>query len=229
VGSVNVAIGEKIAEGAESIVLRGSIMGVDVVVKIRVSRSYRHPEYDRVFRSYRTRMEVRVMADLLAKGLRVPTPILVDMENYVIVMTLIRGRKLSHVINDAGEETLKEIYQDIGHQVGVMHASGIYHGDLTVSNIMITDRKEAYLIDFGLSGYSRDVEEYAIDLHLFDRSTRNLTPARADELFEAFLKGYQASFPGYLEVVERMKDIRRRGRYIEERLRRKLRREAYTS
>ena len=218
----------RLAEGAESIVLLGSLLGQDVVVKVRVSRSYRHPDYDRVFRFYRTKTEARVMAELLEKGLKVPQPLLVDMENYVIVMTFVKGRRLLHVLNDYRVEELERIYRDVGRQVGVMHNSGIYHGDLTVSNVIVTENGEAYIIDFGLSGYSNDVEEYAIDLHLFDRSTRNLVPDKADRLFKSFIEGYSSTFPRHQEVVERMFDIRRRGRYVEERLRRKLRREAYT-
>ncbi|WP_440059024.1 Kae1-associated kinase Bud32 [Thermogladius sp. 4427co] len=217
------------AEGAESKIMKGKIGGINVVFKIRVSRKYRHPDYDRVFRESRTRNEVKIMLDLLEKGVRIPIPIAVDLNNYIIVMTVVEGRRLSEIILEEDVDLLAKTYFEIGRQVGVIHNSGIYHGDLTISNIIVDSRLEPYIIDFGLSGYSNDIEEYAIDLHLFDRSTRNTVPEKASVLMNSFLTGYSSVFPKYRDVLERMADIRRRGRYVEERLRKRLRRDAYTA
>ena len=48
----------------------------------------------------------------------------------------------------------------------------IIHGDLTSSNIMInlTAEHKVYIIDFGLSSFSENIENKAVDLNVFEKS-----------------------------------------------------------
>ena len=217
-----------IGKGAESQVFLGEILGKKVVVKQRISKPYRDALFDREFRRNRTRTEAKVMIDLYLNGLNVPAPIFVDLKNYVIVMEYIEGRKLIELINTLELETIKKYAEELGIQVGKMHSLDIYHGDLTLGNILVTKDEKLYLIDFGLSGYSRDIEEYAIDLHLLRRNLLAVVPDLYNVFFENFLKGYRKTYSkDYEAVIKRFEEIRLRGRYVEERLKRKLVREKY--
>jgi N6-L-threonylcarbamoyladenine synthase/protein kinase Bud32 len=67
-----------------------------------------------------------------------------------------------------------------------------------------------YLIDFGLGYYSEDVEDYAMDLHVFAQSLAGTT-ADADTLQAAFEAAYQQS--GDTQVVKQLREVESRGRY----------------
>ncbi|MFH8120302.1 MAG: serine/threonine protein kinase, partial [Candidatus Aenigmatarchaeota archaeon] len=62
-------------------------------------------------------------------------------------------------------------------------------------------------IDFGLSSFSEDIEDKAVDFLLMKKSIKK------DE-FEEFFKGYK-SYGLWEKVIERAKEIERRGRYFE--------------
>lgn len=214
--------------GAESIIYTGYFLGDVVIVKRRVSKPYRNDFFDKLFRSVRTRIEAKVMLDLLLNNVKVPKVISVDLENYVIVMEYIDGVKMINVASSMSDRELQLYSYKLGLQVGRMHSIGIYHGDLTLANIMLTRGGEVYLIDFGLAGYSKDVEEYAIDLHLLKRSFQAVSPGKLGLFIDSFMKGYGESYSGDLNVLlNRLSEVELRGRYVEARLRKKLGRERY--
>ncbi len=225
---VNELLGNIMDKGAESILYMGSILGYRVVVKQRIEKTYRHPVFDEQFRYSRTKAEAKVLIDLFLNGLNVPEPILIDLDNYVIVMKYIEGKRLSDEINVLNKDKIVEYAFKLGIQVGKMHSLDIYHGDLTLANVLITRDEEVYLIDFGLAGYSRDVEEYAIDLHVLRRNLLAIAPDLFEPFFQSFLKGYRESYTkDYDLVIKRLDEIRLRGRYVEERLKRRVKRERY--
>ena len=59
----------------------------------------------------------------------------------------------------------------IGEAIGRLHANGVMHGDLTTSNVMLhknvdniqLDLNCLYIIDFGLSYISENLEDKAVD------------------------------------------------------------------
>ena len=52
-----------------------------------------------------------------------------------------------------------------------LHNGAIIHGDLTSSNVMINPKTlKIYIIDFGLSFGSHNIEDKAVDLHAFEKS-----------------------------------------------------------
>ncbi len=216
-------------QGAEAIIMTGEINGLKVVFKYRVNKPYRHPLFDKIFRYTRTKTEAKILSQLYLNGLRVPAPILVDLDRYLIVMQYIDGVKLVYVINSLSDEKLSRYAYRLGEQVGIIHSQHIYHGDLTLGNIIIGKKDDdVYIIDFGLAGYSMDVEEYAIDIHLLRRSLTALAPEKTGYFMKEFLRGYRSTYSGnYEEVVRRVEEIRMRGRYVEERLKRKIMRERY--
>ncbi|HZD13016.1 MAG TPA: lipopolysaccharide kinase InaA family protein, partial [Candidatus Binatus sp.] len=109
-----------------------------------------------------------------------------------------------------------KLFEDLGKQMGLLHARGIVHGDLTTSNLLVSPENHVYLIDFGLANYSREPEDRAVDLHLLKRSistSHNISEARC---FKAFSKGYSSllgSRPAS-RVYEKAREIARRGRYF---------------
>jgi len=223
-----VELSRLIGKGAESLVFLGTILGKRVVVKVRVSKPYRNPLFDEEFRRSRTRIEAKVMLDLRRNGVNVPFLYFFDTKNYVIVMEYVDGVKMIDVINTLDDPAIKKYAEKLGMQVGRMHSLEIYHGDLTLGNVLLTRDDKLYLIDFGLAGYSKDVEEYAIDLHLLRRNLNAVIPEKSELFFKSFLKGYEKSFEKDLgEVLRKLEEIRLRGRYIEERLKKKIRREKY--
>ncbi|MEM0355771.1 MAG: Kae1-associated kinase Bud32 [Desulfurococcaceae archaeon] len=214
--------------GAESLVYVGSVFNMKVIVKHRISKPYRDAYYDKLFRESRTRIEARVLLDLSMNGLNVPKLIAVDLDNNVLIIEYIDGVRMDQIIEKLSDDKLRKYSYDIGYQVGRMHSLSIYHGDLTLANIMVSRNDKIYIIDFGLAGYSRDVEEYAIDVHLLKRSVEALVPSRIMVFMDSFLKGYAESYSGdYKLVLKRLREVELRGRYVEARIRRGLRRDRY--
>ncbi|MEZ0393923.1 MAG: Kae1-associated kinase Bud32 [Desulfurococcaceae archaeon] len=220
---------EIIGVGAEAILYKAWLGRLPVVVKVRISKSYRDPRYDELFRRARTRTEARILAQLRLAGLKVPAPFLVDLTACVIVMEYLEGRRLSEELAaPRNAEELRRAMRDLGAQVAKMHSMGIYHGDLTATNVIVREPGgEPYIIDFGLAGYSWDVEEHAIDVHLFTRSLE-VSATGAEALVREFRAGYEeVSEDNARAVWERVDELRRRGRYISREVRRALARERY--
>ncbi|MEM4719145.1 MAG: lipopolysaccharide kinase InaA family protein, partial [Nitrososphaerota archaeon] len=119
-------------------------------------------------------------------------------------------------------EELERLAYELGRIVGKMHAGGVAHGDLTTSNIMLDKSGNIYLIDFGLSAITDDPEELAVDIHLLDRSLESVHHGVRASFMRSFLRGYAAAAGmSFLQkLVEKVKEIRSRGRYVEERRKR---------
>lgn len=201
---------ERIYLGAEADVRAEDFLGRPAVAKIRLAKEYRHPELDRRLRRERTRAEAHLMAEARAAGVAVPAVLDVDAEATTLRMARVGGRRL----RDAMEEEPARAApwaEEFGRLVGRLHAAGLVHGDLTTSNLHV-EGDRLVLMDFGLAGRSRDVEDRGVDLHLVERTFESSHPGRP-ELLRAFLQGYRASLPEAPAVERRMRDIKARARY----------------
>jgi TP53 regulating kinase-like protein len=216
-----------ISRGAEAEVYLINFFGVKAVLKKRVSKKYRNSLFDQLFIRNRTLIEAKVLAELYESGLRVPAVLFVDEESGVLIIEYIDGIRVSDLFEELSQEKKLEIARLAGEFAGKMHSKGIFHGDYTLANILLSP-SGVYFIDFGLSGYSTDIEEYAIDLHLMARSIQALAPKYKDSLVGAMIEEYTKYYVGDArEVILRMKEISVRGRYVDRELRKSLARERY--
>ncbi len=205
-----------IAKGAEAdLWLDPDWNGRRVLIKRRGEKRYRHPELDRAIRRYRTIHE----ADIIhrAKEAGVPTPVIyqVDPEGATIVMEYVDGVKVREIVQRLSGDERRRLFRLIGVQAGRLHRAGIIHGDLTTSN-MIRARDSVVFVDFGLGEVSSEAEKRGVDLHLMRRMLTSTHFSHADELFKAFEEGYRSAMGGEAdEALRRMREIERRGRYVE--------------
>ena len=210
--------GELIGIGAEAVLTLGELYGFKVVRKARLPKPYRDPKLDEALRRERTATEAKIMIEAKSLGIPCPTVLDVDLEEAVIVMDYVEGPRLSRVLTELPRDELTRIFVELGKYAGLLHAHGIVHGDLTTSNVILHWGRP-YLIDFGLSQYSRQLEDRGVDVHLFLRALESTHFSLSKFLFERFMEGY-ASVVGEDEakrVLEKVREIRRRGRYVSER------------
>jgi len=179
----------------------------DFVYKRRIEKRYRVKEIDERIRKERTKSEAKIISEARRKG--VPTPIIFDITDYEIVMERIGGDLAREVINE-------DISEKIGEYVGILHKNGIIHGDLTTSNVIVGMDKIIYFIDFGLSFIESSTEARGVDVHVFFQSLGG-THELYEQLKESFIMGYKRTFPNASQVLKRVKEIERRGRYVERR------------
>ncbi|RLJ02370.1 MAG: Kae1-associated kinase Bud32 [Candidatus Aenigmatarchaeota archaeon] len=197
-----------IHRGAEAVLYRSKWQGLESLVKKRVKKGYRIKELDVKLRKERTKKEASLLSD--ARRIGVLTPKVFSISDFIIEMEMIEGEKLKDVLNDLPEKY--EIIERVGEIVGKLHSSGIIHGDITTSN-MILRGDDIYLIDFGLGFHSRSVEDRAVDIHLFHRALESTHFKYLNQLWKSFLRGYRKTCEDYEEVISRVNIIRKRGRY----------------
>ncbi|ODR82973.1 Kae1-associated kinase Bud32 [Haladaptatus sp. W1] len=186
--------------------VRGAEATVDIgperVEKRRTPKSYRHPTLDATLRKERTTLEARLTSDARRAG--VPTPVVYDVD---LVESAI---ELEHVGDaDLRDELTADRVRDVGRHLGTLHRNGIVHGDPTTRNLRCSADR-TYVIDFGLGYYSDDVEDYAMDLHVFSQSLAG-TADDAAELQRAFESAYEEA--GDDAVLDQLREIEGRGRY----------------
>lgn len=216
-------IGDKprlIARGAEAeLLLQRMWLDREVLVKRRVKKMYRIPELDQRLREYRTIHEAEIIHR--AKKMGVPTPIIymVDVPRTTIYMEYVRGKLIRNLLDELPGEDRMLLFYSIGVLVGRLHRGGIIHGDLTTSNMILTAEEKIYFLDFGLAEVSEEVEKRGVDLHLMKQMLMSTHYEYAEECFQAFLEGYREVMGGEAEeVVRKIGEIERRGRYVSERI-----------
>jgi TP53 regulating kinase-like protein len=182
-------------------------MGDDLVYKRRIEKRYRIKEIDERIRRERTKSEAKIISEARRKG--VPTPVIFDIRDYELVMERIEGDLVREVIG-------RDISEQIGEFVGILHRNGIIHGDLTTSNIIAGRDNTLYMIDFGLSFFESSTEARGVDVHVFFQSLGG-THASHEQLQKSFIAGYRRTFPDASHVLKRVKEIEQRGRYVERR------------
>jgi TP53 regulating kinase-like protein len=188
-------------------------------MKRRLSKAYRLSTLDHAIRTQRTLREPQLIHR--AKEAGVPTPIifLVDVANSNIIMEYVEGKTVKKTLDAMPQSKRLDLCCHIGRLIGRMHNHGIIHGDLTTSNMILTPSGKVFFVDFGLGEQSDELEVKGVDLHLMKRALQSTHYKYAYDCFHAVLKGYAETVGKDVaeNVIEKIAEIEKRGRYIAER------------
>ncbi len=201
---------ELISKGAEADIYKGRWAGLDAIYKVRASKPYMISELDERLRRERTVREARMM---LAARQVVPTPFIFYVGNSIIVMEDVGRRRLKEELGNKPTEA-----RILGEYLGRLHSVGIMHGDPNTSNVIFNESSNRwYIIDFGLSLHTRRFEDFATDVHLVNEVFIVQHQEVYEEAFRSFLDGYSSVTENAGLIVEKVKEIERRGRYARRR------------
>lgn len=200
-------------KGAEANIYLDQYLTHDVIIKERISKSYRIKEIDRKLRKRRTKSEAKMLH--LAKTCGVTTPLLfdIDKDKMTITMEKIPGKPVQDVFHDLKLSEIKSLCEKIGANIAELHNCGIIHGDLTSGNLILNDGDMVF-IDFGLGKISNLVEDKGTDLLVFKKALSGIHYNIASEGFKSILRGYQLA-DNYNEVLAKIEEIKDRRRYTE--------------
>jgi Kae1-associated kinase Bud32 len=204
---------EIVYRGAEAILYVDEIEGQKVLVKERIKKNYRIPQLDENLRKLRTRKEVKLLTEARKVGIATPKILDVDEKNYKIFMEFIEGKRVKELLNESDKKTIANICVEIGKAIGKLHSHGIIHGDLTTSNMILKDG-EIYFIDFGLGEFSSRIEDQGVDLNLLYEALRSTHFKILAFCWKKIVEGYKKEYPKANEVLERVKEIEKRARYM---------------
>lgn len=202
---------QEIGRGAEAVITQTVYHGRNAVVKKRARKGYRHPDLDRHLRMTRTKNEVRVICDARAAGVRTPVIYDVDLEEGSITMEYLKGRSVKSVLDNEPERA-DGICTLIGEMVAKLHKGRISHGDLTTSNMILSEEGELCVIDFSLGAIKVDIEDMGVDIRLLERA---FTSAHSglDDAFPKVIESYRKNMPNADKVMAKVEEIKGRARY----------------
>jgi TP53 regulating kinase-like protein len=208
-----------IQKGAEATLYSTEWNNRRVVIKKRFPKKYRPSKLDEQIRTYRTVHEPQLIHG--AKLVGVPTPVIyqVNLKEATIVMEFIQGKQVKEILNELSERERRSICLKIGRSIGKLHGSGLIHGDLTTSNMILNSEDRLVFVDFGLGEKTDELESKAVDLHLMKRALQSTHFKFAQECFDAVMNGY-ADVLGpetARETLKKIEAVEKRGRYVEER------------
>ncbi len=206
-------------KGAEASLFLADWHGRRVVVKTRLPKKYRPTKLDTTIRTYRTIHEPQLMSDAKKAGVPTPSIFQVDVKNATIVMEFVEGKQLKQLLGEFSSDLRCDLCARVGELIGRLHRHGVIHGDLTTSNMILDDEGRISLVDFGLGEKNVELEARGVDLHLLRRALQSTHFQFAEECFQAVMKGYAAVVgeDGAKEVLAKVREIERRGRYVAER------------
>jgi len=189
-------------KGAEATI---SVDG-NTVIKDRIEKSYRIKQIDDKLRKFRTKREAKVLDKL--EQINFPAPRLQSLHDQAMQlrMELVKGNKIRDILY----QDPVVLSEEIGRKIGIMHENDIIHGDLTTSNMILSD--EIKFIDFGLSFFSTKTEDKAVDLHLLRQALESKHHEIWEKCFESAVKGYKELNSDAESVLARLEKVENRGR-----------------
>jgi TP53 regulating kinase-like protein len=206
-------------KGAEASLYLGDWHKRKVIVKVRIPKRYRPEALDKRIRSYRTVHEPQLMHEAKVAGVPTPLIYLVNVAEASITMEYIEGQQIKQLLNSFSKDKRQELCVKIGELIGKLHSHGLIHGDLTTSNMIFSPEGKTFFVDFGLGERNSEVEAQGVDLHLMKRALQSTHYQFWEECFKNVLRGYSSvlGVEAAEKVYEKIKEIERRGRYVEER------------
>jgi TP53 regulating kinase-like protein len=204
-----------IGRGAEAILIHED----GKLIKKRIKKSYRIDIIDDKLRKQRTRKEFKLLVKA-HKLIPVPKVLKTNLKegeasgklgSLSIDMEFLQGLKLSEHLDNL--PNAEEICKEIGENIAKLHDADIIHGDLTTSNMILSEKdNKVYFIDFGLGFESNKIEDKAVDLHLIKQALEAKHFMHYEEFFSAVLEGYKSS-KHHIATLKRLEAVEKRGRY----------------
>jgi Kae1-associated kinase Bud32 len=191
---------EKLAQGAESSIF---VINSNILQKIRNPKEYRNSELDLKLRRSRCKKEFKILKKLFESEVNVPEPFEIDLKETKFTFEYLHGNELKAVLN-------KEILLLAFKEICKLHQFGVVHGDLTTLNMLFVE-KQVYIIDFGLSSITENIEERGVDLNLFFRCIEN-EHREFYGMREKLLRIYSEEVKDGDKVIKRLNEIELRGR-----------------
>ena len=205
-----------VAKGAEANIYPDHYLGEEVLVKKRVVKGYRINEIDGHLRRKRTKNEAKLLGEAKRCGVITPLIFDVDLNESALTMEKINGTEIKGLFSGKNSIDLSEIIsisRIIGENVARLHDCGIIHGDLTTSNLILSeDRDSVVFIDFGLGKISHLVEDKGVDLLVFKKAINGIHHDISQKCFDSIIKGYEGAHD-YKQIVAKIEEIEGRGRY----------------
>ncbi|UCD07722.1 MAG: Kae1-associated serine/threonine protein kinase, partial [Candidatus Aenigmatarchaeota archaeon] len=168
------------------------------------------PVLDEKIRVKRTKREAKMLSRAARAGITVPN--VLGLEKSSIRMDFIEGKTVKDSLNDLPEKERVWVSKSIGEMASFLHKSGMVHGDLTTSNMILKDEK-LYLIDFGLGKFSQKVEDQAVDLFLLYEALKAAHYKYLNETWQNILKIYKQNYSNAPQILKRFEKISLRRRY----------------
>lgn len=208
-----------IKKGAEANLYLADWHGRRVVLKKRLPKEYRPVKLDEQIRTYRTVRESQLMHEAKEAGVPTPKIFLIDVKNTTIIMEFIEGKQIKLLLNDLSEIERRNLCFGIGQLIAKLHKKGVIHGDLTTSNMIMNAYGKVFFVDFGLGEKSEELEARGVDLHLMKRALESTHYQFAEDCYKSVIDGYGSllSSKELQNILEKIKEIERRGRYVAER------------
>jgi TP53 regulating kinase-like protein len=206
-------------KGAEASLFLADWHGRRAIIKARLPKRYRPAELDEKIRGYRTAHEPQLMHEAKKAGVPTPKIFLVDMKDAAITMEFVEGKQVKQLLGNMASEKRQDLCLKIGELIGRLHKHGVIHGDLTTSNMILKAEGKIFLVDFGLGEKNKELEARGVDLHLMKRALQSTHYEMAAECFKKVQEGY-ATVLGAEDagkVFGKIREIERRGRYVDER------------
>ena len=203
---------EILYRGAEAEICMSKYLKYKAVQKRRVRKSYRIKDIDDSLISSRTKGETKLIAEARKQGVSVPIIYDVDLKNGVITMEYIRGKRIKDIFNKLNNKERIEICKKIGESIARLHNNDIIHGDITTSNMILTNNR-IHFIDFGLGEINNEIEIKGVDLHVLMEAIES-THSKYSNYYNYVLEGYKKELKEDANlIIQKIEEIVKRGRY----------------
>jgi TP53 regulating kinase and related kinases len=206
-------------KGAEASLFLTDWHGRKAIIKMRAPKKYRPPALDSKIRSYRTIHEPQLMHEAKLAGVATPLIYLVNVPKSEIIMQFIEGQQIKKILNSVDKFKRQNLCVKIGEAIAKLHKFGLIHGDLTTSNFIERLDGKVFFVDFGLGEKNISLEAKGVDLHLLKRALQSTHFQHWEDCLQNVLCGYSSVLGVEMadKVYEKIREIERRGRYVEER------------
>jgi len=201
-----------IYQGAEAKIILSTFLSKTVIKKHRIKKTYRIKEIDEVLILSRTKEEAKLIHLARKQGVCVPSLFDVDLTNGTITMSNITGDRIKDIFDRLDKDKRKALCISIGENIARLHNNDLIHGDITTSNMILSDNK-VFFIDFGLGEINHELESKGVDLHVLMEAMESTHSKNADD-FKYVLKGYEKEYNDDIkQIKKKIDDIVKRGRY----------------